>query len=189
DRANRDTGRITATNGASLIAINRVPRLCVGDNVDAMLRGRILDHMVAGCHRDTRHGETGTAPRPSVFIIIAGDAQLVFRLDVPRLDIVVADRPVGTDAEAALHLEIGREQSRARSEPVPGRTADAALIVATELVLASLYIVVIEIGRRRLRRPLRTLIRVFAATEASDGLATFGSWASFEKGNLRAGSG
>src|SRR5699024_4612497 len=112
NRADGDAGRVAAALGAALISVDRVPRLRVGDDLDSVLRRRLFEHLVTGGQRDFGHRESRATGRTSVLIVIAGDAELVFRLHIPRLDIVVADRPIFPDTETGLHLEVAGQKTR-----------------------------------------------------------------------------
>ncbi len=71
---------------------------------------------------------------------LSGDWQFTFESFVVRLQIRVADRPIGTDTVARPHLEIRRMESRCVTGVVDHRAADpAARVVLAELdrILAS----------------------------------------------------
>ncbi len=89
-----------------------------------------------------------------VGVRIAGDAKLALGFAVPRLEIVVRDRPVDTDAESRAQPEIIRHEPQRRAQPVPRRAADQSQIRAREFVGAVLQIVVI--GDRRSPDAART---------------------------------
>ena len=63
---------------------------------------------------------------------VASHADLFFRLAVPRLQIVILDRPIGKATVTRFHFKIGRHKAQAGPQPMPCRSAIDALIRASE---------------------------------------------------------
>src|SRR5699024_6053523 len=74
-------------------------------------------------------------------------------------------------------------QARTGAEPVPGGPPDATLVTTAEHALARLYVIMIQVGKRRLRRPRRTFVGVQAIAKTLYAFVAFGARAGFEKGD------
>src|SRR5699024_5603135 len=153
NRTHRNAGGIAAALRPILKTADRVARLRIGNDLDAVFGGRRLDDLVTGGDGNGRHGKAAAAWRAGIFGVVTGDAHGVFGVDIPGLELVVGERPVHAPAEACLHFEVAGQQARTGAQPVPGGAADAALVIAAEFAFAGLHIIMAEVGGSRLRRP------------------------------------
>ncbi len=69
------------------------------------------------------------------------DAERPLRVAIPRLEVVVADRPIHSHAKARSQPEVVGHHPQRRPEPVPRRPADLPEIRGTEYIRAVLHVV------------------------------------------------
>ena len=100
-------------------------------SVDAAAH-RVIDHRL----RNARHRiivvRRERDPEIVLFGLVGGNADLPLGLAVPRLQRVVAERPVDLAVVDRLHRKVVRHEAKARTEPVTRRTPADAIVGARE---------------------------------------------------------
>ena len=129
-----------AARGPALVRA-RIPRLWRRLRGEARSAQRRRHPPIQIAHRNGRQRIGLASRRVEVGSGITGDAQLAFRFAVPRLEIVVGNRPIDADAESGSQSEIIGHKPQRRPEPMPRRAAHLSQVRAVETIRSVLQVV------------------------------------------------
>src|SRR2546422_3522941 len=106
----------------------------------------LLDLLTPIPKRDSAHGKGPTAipAMQSVpLFVVPGNAEFLFGLAIPRLQLVVIDRPIAATPEIALQLEVTWDEPRGIPSPGPGASANHPVVPGLERIFSFVRIVII----------------------------------------------
>jgi hypothetical protein len=160
DRANRDARGAAATGGSILVSL-RITRLRSGLHAIAKFGDRRRHTLIQICQRDAGQWIRPAARCIELGFRIARDAKFLFGFAVPRLQIVVRDRPIDAHPKRRAQPKIVGHKPERGAEPVPRRAANLSQVGSLELVWTILQVVDIRFVARRVRRVRRVRVRTF----------------------------